>query len=98
MPGTTLASVTAYSIHLRPGARRALRQLDPAVRQAVVKTIDALASEPRPSGARALTGHRPYLRVRTGDYRIVYAVDDSAKTVTIAVVGHRREVYQNLNL
>jgi mRNA interferase RelE/StbE len=90
--------MTAYSTDIRPSVRRTMRRLEPGVRRAVAKTIDALASEPRPSGARALTGHRPYLRVRTGDYRIIFTVDDSARTITIAVVGHRREVYQNLDL
>jgi ParE toxin of type II toxin-antitoxin system, parDE len=45
-----------------------------------------------------LTGHRPYLRVRSGDYRVIYAVDDRARLVTIAAVGHRREVYRTLDL
>jgi mRNA interferase RelE/StbE len=57
-----------------------------------------LATEPRPPGARPLTGHRPYLRVRAGDYRVIYAVDDSARVVTIAAVGHRREIYRALDL
>jgi mRNA interferase RelE/StbE len=42
--------------------------------------------------------HRPYLRVRSGDYRVIYTVDDSARAVTIAAVGHRREIYQRLSL
>jgi len=48
---------------------RALRQLDLPVRKAVAETIDGLAADPRPPGVRPLTGHRPYLRVRSGDYR-----------------------------
>jgi mRNA interferase RelE/StbE len=43
-------------------------------------------------------GHRPYVRVRSGDYRIIYAVDDETHVVTVAVIGHRREVYRNLDL
>jgi mRNA interferase RelE/StbE len=57
-----------------------------------------LATDPRPIGAESLRGHPPWLRVRVGDYRIVYAVDDQARVVTIAVVGHRRDVYRNLDL
>ena len=41
---------------------------------------------------------RPWLRVRVGDYRIIYDVDDTTRTVTVAVVGHRREVYRSLGL
>jgi mRNA interferase RelE/StbE len=53
---------------------------------------------PRPAGARPLTGHRPWLRVRSGDYRVIYAIDDNAKLVTVAVVGHRRDICRNLSL
>jgi mRNA interferase RelE/StbE len=45
-----------------------------------------------------LTGHRPYLRVRAGDYRVIYTVDDHSRVVTVAAVGHRREIYRNLDL
>jgi mRNA interferase RelE/StbE len=85
-----------YAVDIRPAARRGLRQLDATAREAVTKVIDELAADP--SGAVALQGHRPYLRVRSGDYRVIYAVDDRAWVVTVAVVGHRREIYRNLNL
>jgi len=90
--------VAAYTIDVRPRARRSLRQLDPSVRKAIAQVIDGLASDPRPAGFLPLTGHRPYLRVRSGDYRVIYTVTDSARVVTIAVVGHRREIYQRLGL
>lgn len=78
--------------------RRALRRLDAAARKDVLATMRALATDPRPPGARALKGHRPYLRVRSGDYRVIYAVDDATRVVRVVVVGHRREVYRNLDL
>lgn len=87
-----------YTMRLRPRARRSLGQLDGPVRKAVMQAIDALADDPRPHGFKSLQGHRPYLRIRTGDYRVIYAVDDAAKVVTIAVVGNRREIYRNLSL
>jgi mRNA interferase RelE/StbE len=90
--------VATYAIDIRPRARRSLGQLDPAVRRAVAQTIDALSADPRPMGAAPLKGHRPYLRVRSGDYRIIYAVDDQSCVVTVAAVGHRREVYGRLVL
>jgi mRNA interferase RelE/StbE len=90
--------VAAYTIDVRPRARRSLRQLDPSVRKAVALVIDGLATDPRPPAVLPLTGHRPYLRVRSGDYRVIYAVDDRARTVTVAAVGHRREVYRGLDL
>jgi mRNA interferase RelE/StbE len=90
--------VAAYTVTVRPKARRALRQLDGTARKAVAQVIDALADDPRPAGVLALQGHRPHLRVRSGDYRVIYAVDDAARLVRVAVVGHRREVYRNLDL
>jgi mRNA interferase RelE/StbE len=90
--------MAAYTIDVRPRARRSLRQLDPSIRQALARLIDGLAADPRPPGAVPLTGHRPYLRVRSGDYRVIYSVDDSARLVTVAAVGHRREIYRNFDL
>jgi mRNA interferase RelE/StbE len=90
--------VAAYTVTVRPKARRALRQLDGTARKTVAQAIDALADDPRPPGARALQGHRPFLRVRSGDYRVIYAVDDAARVIAVAVIGHRREVYRNLDL
>jgi len=57
--------------------------------------ISALADEPKPPGAEKVEGY-DYWRVRSGDYRIVYAVEDEALTVVIVRVGHRREVYRRL--
>ena len=88
----------ANTIDIRPRARRSLRQLDPPVRKAVAQVIDGLATDPRPPGFRSLTGRRPYLRVRSGDYRVIYAVDDRARIVTIAAVGHRREIYRSFDM
>jgi len=90
--------MAAYAIDVRPRARRSLRQLDPPARKAIAQVIDGLAVDPRPAGAAALTGHQPYLRVRSGDYRVIYSVDDRARVVTIAAVGHRREIYRSFDL
>jgi mRNA interferase RelE/StbE len=58
----------------------------------------ALGADPRPAGVTPLKGHRPWLRVRVGDYRIIYNIDDTTCKVTVAVAGHRREVYRGLDL
>jgi mRNA interferase RelE/StbE len=90
--------VAAYTIDVRPRVGRSLRQLDRSVREAIAQVIDGLAADPRPPGFLPLTGHRPYLRVRSGDYRVIYTVDDSARVVTIAALGHRREIHRRLGL
>lgn len=84
--------MSAYRIELRPAAVRALRKLDPQVRLRVQGAIALLAQDPRPPGARALQG-RPGLRVRVGDYRIIYTVQDDVLLVVIVRLGHRRDVY-----
>ncbi len=81
-----------YRIALRPAAVRALRKLDPPVRHRLQGAIALLAQDPRPPAARALQG-RPGLRVRVGDYRIIYTVTDDVLLVVVVTIGHRREVY-----
>lgn len=81
-----------YRIELRPAAVRALKKLDPPVRRRIQGAIALLAEDPRPPAARALRG-RPGLRVRVGDYRIVYTVADDVLLIVVVTVGHRRDVY-----
>jgi mRNA interferase RelE/StbE len=63
-------------------------------RQRIVNRIGALASEPRPTGCEKLAGAEERYRVRQGQFRIVYAIDDASRTVEVVKVGHRREVYR----
>ena len=84
--------MSEYRIELRPAAARALRKLDPQVRHRVQGAIALLAHDPRPPGARALQG-RAGLRVRIGDYRIIYTVADDVLLVVVVTLGHRRDVY-----
>jgi mRNA interferase RelE/StbE len=81
-----------YRIELRPAAVRALKRLDPPVRRRIQGAIALLAEDPRPPAARALRG-RSGLRVRVGDYRIVYTVADDVLLIVVVTVGHRRDVY-----
>lgn len=85
--------MSTFRIELRPAAVRALRKLDPQVRRRVQGAIALLAQDPRPPGARALQG-RPGLRVRVGDYRIIYTVEDDVLLIVVVMLGHRRDVYE----
>jgi mRNA interferase RelE/StbE len=84
--------VSLYRIELRPAAVRALRKIDSDMRGRVQGAIALLAQDPRPPAARALQG-RPGLRVRVGDYSIIYTVSDDVLLVVVVTVGHRRDVY-----
>ena len=85
--------MTQYQIVLRPAAVRALRKLDPTIRDRVQGAIALLGQDPRPPGARKLQG-RDGVRVRAGDYRIIYTVHDDVLTVVVVALGHRRDVYK----
>lgn len=82
-----------HEVRLHPEAARAFRRLRGAVRERIESAIDALAADPRPRGAAKLVG-RDDFRIRVGDYRIVYAVDDEQQLVLVARIAHRREVYR----
>ena len=73
---------------------RELKKLDPKIRQAVASAINALADDPRPDGARKLSGSKDSYRIRTGDHRILYRIADQELLVLVVKVGHRRDVYR----
>ncbi|MSQ51587.1 MAG: type II toxin-antitoxin system RelE/ParE family toxin [Betaproteobacteria bacterium] len=75
-------------------ARKEIEALDPVVAERILKRIESLFDEPRPSGAKKLEGSTDQWRFRFGDWRVVYRVDDKEKLVDISVVRHRREVYK----
>jgi mRNA interferase RelE/StbE len=86
--------VTHYRVELTLAAQRQLRRLDRQAQRRVQAAIELLATDPRPPGAKALQGRRGYLRVRTGDYRVVYTVRDDVLLVLVVALGHRREIYE----
>lgn len=83
-----------YRIEFALSAARAFKKLDGTIQNRIVPKIDALASDPRPHGAEKLTGQENRYRVRVGDYRIIYVINDGGRIIIIAVIGHRREVYR----
>ena len=82
-----------YSLAIKQSAQRELDALDDTVFKRIDRKILALADDPRPAGCKKLKGHRDHWRVRIGDWRVVYIVDDVARLVSITRVAHRREVY-----
>jgi mRNA interferase RelE/StbE len=82
-----------YALTFRPAALRALRKLDRQIAERIRVATEALRDDPRPSGAKMLTGSHGLWRIRIGDYRVVYTVDDQRRVVRVAAAGHRRDVY-----
>jgi mRNA interferase RelE/StbE len=83
----------SYTVRLKPRAERELDRLPIGVARRVWEKLLVLEREPRPRGAAKLEGIEGY-RIRIGDYRIVYLVDDDARVVDVARIGHRREIYR----
>ena len=84
-----------YSISLLPTAARDLGQLPRPISRRVSRAIDPLADDPRPPGCEKLkVGAEDEYRIRVGDYRILYKVDDDKHIVLVAKVRHPREVYR----
>jgi mRNA interferase RelE/StbE len=84
----------SYRVSVAPAAERQLRKLDPPARRRVQAAIELLTEQPRPPAATQLVGGTGEWRVRTGDYRIVYEIDDGVLVVLVVAVGHRREIYR----
>jgi mRNA interferase RelE/StbE len=87
--------VAAYKVLIKPSAAKEIDGIGTKKdRQRVVARILALADEPRPVGCEKLAGPEGRFRVRQGQFRVVYAVSDTSRTIEVVKVGHRREVYR----
>jgi mRNA interferase RelE/StbE len=82
-----------YSLSLRSRAKREIRNLDRQTLARISRAIDSLPENPRPSGCLKVKTSEGLWRIRVGDWRIGYEIDDAARTVIIVTVGHRREFY-----
>jgi mRNA interferase RelE/StbE len=85
-----------YTISYDPKAFKELAKLDRAVARRIVRAVDALAGDPRPSGSRPLVGFPDLLRLRVGAYRVIYTIRSDKVLVLVLRVAHRSEAYRNL--
>jgi mRNA interferase RelE/StbE len=83
-----------YAVQLKPSADRRLRRLPLDVQRRIVGEMAALGFEPRPPGVVKLAGAEGLWRIRVGDYRIVYEIEDARAVVTVLRVAHRKDVYR----
>ena len=87
--------MAGYRVLIKPSAAKEIDAIGAKKdRQRIVTRILALADEPRPAGCEKLAGAEGCYRVRQGQFRIVYAINDASDTVEVVKVGHRREVYR----
>ena len=88
--------MAGYRLLIKPSAAKELESIGTKRdRQRVVGRIQSLATEPRPPGCDKLAGPAALFRVRQGQYRVIYTVDDARHSIELIKVGHRREVYRS---
>ena len=85
-----------YRVILKPSAEKDLNRLPKSIKSRVLDRLAELQTNPRPTGSVKLAGAHATYRLRVGDYRVVYEVDDSRHTVFATIIAHRREVYRGL--
>ena len=84
-----------YSLLIKASAAKELEAIGlKGDRQRIVERIQALVADPRPQGSEKLAGHADRYRVRQGQYRVVYLIDDRRHEVTVFKIGHRKDIYR----
>jgi mRNA interferase RelE/StbE len=85
-----------YRVVLRPSADKALGKLPRDAQARLIAKAQSLSSEPRPHGVKKLQGQSNLYRVAVGSYRIVYAIDDARRVLTVTIIADRKESYRGL--
>jgi mRNA interferase RelE/StbE len=89
----------SYRVTITPAAVRDLKQLHKSLDRRQLERIDVairgLSTDPRPTGCKLLEGTKDIFRMRVGDYRILYGIDNDQRSVRVARVRHRRDVYKS---
>jgi mRNA interferase RelE/StbE len=85
--------VASYDLAIKRSAAKELEAVPRKDRQRIARRIIGLGKNPRPHGCEKLSGHEKY-RLRQGDYRVLYEIDDAAHRVTIVKIAHRRDAYR----
>ena len=86
--------MVAYALTFARSAQKELERLNDPLRNRVLRRIESLATNPRPSGCRKLEGTDDLWRMRSGDYRVIYSIDDGRRLVDISAVRHRSDAYR----
>ncbi len=84
----------SYDVALYPSAERERRRLQNDIRERINHRLIGLEQEPRPPGVEKLAGRPNSWRIRVGEYRILYEIDDAARKVSVFRIAHRRDVYR----
>ena len=85
-----------YSISFARSARKELERLPGDIADRILAKVETLCGNPRPAGVIKLHGQKNLWRLRVGDYRVVYSINDFSRTVDVSIIRHRRDVYRGL--
>ena len=83
----------SYQILILRRAQKELAQLPKQEYERIKEAVENLSNEPRPQSCKKLTGREGW-RIRVGDYRVIYEIDDTKQVLTVLHIGHRRDVYK----
>jgi mRNA interferase RelE/StbE len=86
--------VNGYALELARSAGRELQRLPAHAITLIARAIDRLQTDPRPRGNQKLVGSESTYRIRVGDYRVIYEIEDAARTVLVTRIRHRKDAYQ----
>lgn len=84
----------AYEVELTPAVQRQLKLFDKPIQRQLLERVTSLAGNPRPNGVEKLKGEDDLYRIRSGNYRIIYKINDKQLLVLIVGIGDRKEVYK----
>lgn len=84
-----------YQVEITPAAKRQIKKLIASVQLAIVERLEQLAEDPRPPGVLKMQGVESLYRIRVGDYRIIYEIQDQTLLIAVVKVGHRGDVYRS---
>jgi mRNA interferase RelE/StbE len=85
--------MSQYNVVVSKSAAKELYKLPATVNNRIIKAILKLSDDPRPQGSKKLQGRSENWRIRIGDYRVIYAIDDEVLIVDVRKVGHRKDIY-----
>ena len=84
-----------YRIEWRNSTKKDLKRISRKEISRIVKAVEALSKEPRPTGSKKLSGSESTYRIRVGSYRVVYEIDDEVILIEVVKVGHRKNIYDD---
>lgn len=84
----------SYAVEIKPSAQKELESLPDHVLARVVHRLESLAHNPKPAGCKKLKGFKDQWRIRVGDWRVLYILDEASRLVSVTRIAHRRDAYR----